>query len=141
MAKRSLICFVSAASVLVGCATSPVPMSEALDVPADRIIDRAAMQPKIGAGMLVVKRDLGVTGGGCKVRVFVDARPIADLATGEKIELYLPVGERIVSVTPQSALCSSALVETAVHVSGDQKKALRIGFGASMDLLLQPTAF
>lgn len=141
MAKRSLIYFVCAAFVVAGCATSPVPMSEAVDVPAERIIDASTMRPQSGAGVLVVKRDLGLTGGGCKIRVFVDARPIADLATGEKIELYLPVGERIVSVTPQSALCSSALVESAVSVSSDQKKALRIGFDASMDLVLQPTAF
>ena len=80
-------------------------------------------------------------GSACTIRVFVDTVPVADLAPSEKIELFVPLGEHIVSVTPTEFLCGGGTSEAAVVIRPESQKILRIASGQSGDIHLQPSAF
>jgi hypothetical protein len=129
---------------LTGCATSPVSVHQAALVPSSRMLApqlvsqvQAQAQP---TGSLIVKRDSGLMGSACTIRVFVDAVPVADLAPSEKVELFIPTGEHIVGVT-SNGICGGGVAEAAVVIFPERQKILRIASGQSGDIYLQPTAF
>jgi hypothetical protein len=131
-----------ALSVLTACATSPVSIHQAALVPASRmlapqLVSRVQSQP---TGSLIVKRDSGLMGSACTIRVFIDAVPVADLAPSEKVELFVPSGEHIVGVT-SNGICGGGVAEAAVVIFPERQKILRIASGQSGDIYLQPTAF
>jgi hypothetical protein len=128
----------------MACATSPVSVHQASLVPSSRMLApqlvsqvQAQAQP---TGSLIVKRDSGLMGSACTIRVFVDAVPVADLAPSEKVELYIPSGEHIVGVT-SNGICGGGVAEAAVVIFPERQKILRIASGQSGDIYLQPTAF
>jgi hypothetical protein len=128
---------------LMACATSPVSIHQASLVPSSRMLapqlvsNQAQAQP---TGSLSVKRDSGLMGSACTIRVFVDAVPVADLAPSEKVELFVPSGEHIVGVT-SNGICGGGVAEAAVVIFPERQKILRIASGQSGDIYLQPTAF
>jgi hypothetical protein len=127
---------------LTACATSPVSVHQASLVPSSRmlapqLVSQTQAQP---TGSLVVKRDSGLMGSACTIRVFVDAVPVADLAPSEKVELFVPSGEHIVGVT-SNGICGGGVAEAAVVIFPERQKILRIASGQSGDIYLQPTAF
>jgi hypothetical protein len=129
---------------LAACATSPVSIHQASLVPSSRMLApqlvsqvQAQAQP---TGSLIVKRDSGLMGSACTIRVFVDAVPVADLAPSEKVELFVPSGEHIVGVT-SNGICGGGVAEAAVVIFPERQKILRIASGQSGDIYLQPTAF
>ena len=127
---------------LAACATSPVSIHQASLVPSSRmlapqLVSQVQAQP---TGSLIVKRDSGLMGSACTIRVFVDAVPVADLAPSEKVELFVPSGEHIVGVT-SNGICGGGVAEAAVVIFPERQKILRIASGQSGDIYLQPTAF
>jgi hypothetical protein len=88
----------------------------------------------------VIKRDGGFMGSACTIRVFVDAVPVADLRPAEKVELFVPFGERSVIVTP-NGICGGGTSETAVVIVPERQRILRIASGQSSDIFLQPSMF
>lgn len=78
--------------VLLGCATRPVSNSEAVHVSNAQVLDSTYLKPIPNSGVVTIKRDRGVGGSVCSSRVFVNAKPIADLNASEKVVIYLPVG-------------------------------------------------
>jgi hypothetical protein len=131
-----------ALSLLTACATSPVSIHQAALVPSSRmlapqLISQVQAQP---TGSLIIKRDSGLMGSACTIRVFVDAVPVADLAPSEKVELFIPTGEHIVGVT-SNGICGGGVAEAAVVIFPERQKILRIASGQSGDIYLQPTAF
>jgi hypothetical protein len=131
-----------ALSLLTACATSPVSIRQAALVPSSRmlapqLVSQAQAQP---TGSLIIKRDSGLMGSACTIRVFVDAVPVADLAPSEKVEVFIPTGEHIVGVT-SNGICGGGVAEAAVVIFPERQKILRIASGQSGDIYLQPTAF
>jgi hypothetical protein len=131
-----------ALSLLTACATSPVSIHQAALVPSSRmlapqLVSQAQAQP---TGSLIIKRDSGLMGSACTIRVFVDAVPVADLAPSEKVEVFIPTGEHIVGVT-SNGICGGGVAEAAVVIFPERQKILRIASGQSGDIYLQPTAF
>jgi hypothetical protein len=141
MATRCTALALLLLALQAGCATSPVPAGQALQVPLDRVTAPELLQPAAGTGLLAVTRDSGFMGSGCNARLHVDARPVADLASSERIEVHLPAGDHVLSVSWPGAMCGGGIVEAAVVIEPTKPKRYRISFGASMDQLLQPTAF
>jgi hypothetical protein len=126
----------------VACATQPVAIYQSPVVPSTRVlapylVSQTQAQP---TGSLIVKRDSGLMGSACTIRVFVDAVPVADLAPSEKVELFVPSGEHIVGVT-SNGICGGGIAEAAVVIFPERQKILRIASGQSGDIYLQPTAF
>lgn len=118
------------------CATSLVSDAEASVVPAKRIIDVTFLEAKTGTGQVTIKRDSGALYAACAIRVFVDARPIADLRTREKIVLHVPQGEHVFSARPT---CARQTREVSGSVRVGQSIAYRVGYDA--DLKIEATAF
>ena len=85
--------------LLAGCATSPVSRDMAKDVPANRLF---AYQEAPGAdyGTLLLIRDSGALGSGCRVVIYIDDVQAASFSTAEKASLYIPAGRHILASGP-----------------------------------------
>lgn len=128
------------ALLLAACATTPTTIQQASSVPSSRILSAKWLSQAPYTGSLVIKRDSGFMGSACTIRVFIDTVPVADLAPAEKVEIFVPMGEHIVGVTP-NGLCGGGVAEAAVVIVLERQKILRIASGQSGDIYLQPSAF
>jgi hypothetical protein len=126
--------------VLSGCATQPISNASAIQAPSDRIIDRYFFQPAPGTGEVTIKRDSGFSGSACSSRIFVDGRPIADIRASEKIVLYLPEGEHILSAWP-NGICPGRMTEMQTFVKAGAQSNFRVGYGTNGDFSINPAAF
>ena len=126
---------------LTACATRPVSIYQAAAVPSSRILAPQWLSPAPYTGSLIIKRDSGFMGSACKVRVFIDAVPVADLAPSEKVELFVALGEHVVGATSASSFCGGGASEAAVVIKPERENILRIASGQSGDIHLQPSAF
>ncbi|MEB0226248.1 hypothetical protein [Pseudomonas sp. 10S4] len=128
--------------VLAGCATSPVPSSEALPAPAERVTD---FQRKAdGGGQIVVTRDSGFAGGGCYATVFLNGKPVARLNPKEKAVFQVPSGEWLVGAGLEGqALCgvNAERLETETIVKPGQEKKFRIYTSGDGSVGVKPTTF
>jgi hypothetical protein len=129
------------AILLTACATQPVSIYQASAVPRSRILAPQFLSQAQYTGSLIIKRDSGFMGSACTIRVFVDTVPVADLGPSEKIELFVPFGEYVVSATPIDIFCGGGTSEAAVVIRPESQKILRIASGQSGDIHLQPSAF
>jgi hypothetical protein len=136
-ARLSLI---AVALAVAGCATRPVSNSEASHVPSSRIIDSKLLQPSPDSGVVTVKRDSGFGGSACSSRVFVNAKPVADLQTSEKVVVYLPAGEYVFSAWP-NGICGGGMSEVRALVKSGSELSFRIGYGSNGDFTINATAF
>jgi hypothetical protein len=125
--------------LLSACATQVVPTQEASPVPIARILWHNLFLPANGSASLIVKRDVGFDGMNCNFRLFLDGRPFADIATGEKTQIYVSPGEHILRVIP--GLCLNGTAKTSVTIAAGQTRTYRVGIGSGGETRLQPTAF
>jgi len=125
---------------LAACATTPLTINQAAAVPETRILAPQLLAQASNTGSLVVKRDSGFMGSACTIRVFVDAVPVADLKSAEKVELFVALGEHSVVAT-SNGICGGGTSEAAVVIMPERQRILRIASGQSGDIFLQPSAF
>lgn len=128
----------AACALLSACATNPVPTSEAVPVPARRILDPQILAPSPGAGNLVIKRDSGWMGTACTVRLYVGGIPAADLRTSEMIELLLPPGEYHLAAAPRG-ICRGEMAEARIVIAREHPKTYRIAAGMNGEFRIRPT--
>jgi hypothetical protein len=126
---------------LTACATQPISIYQASAVPSSRILARQLLSQAQYTGSLIIKRDTGFKGSACTIRVFVDTVPVADLGPSEKVEIFVPFGEYVVSATPTGTFCGGGTSEAAVVIRPESQRILRIASGQSGDIHLQPSAF
>ena len=126
---------------LTACATQPISIYQASAVPTSRILAPQLVSQAQYTGSLIIKRDTGFMGSACTIRVFVDTVPVVDLAPSEKIEIFVPLGEHVVSAAPTDIFCGGGTSEAAVVIRPESQKILRIASGQSGDIHLQPSAF
>lgn len=123
--------------ILAGCATQPLPTTSAQMVPAKQILNPDLVKQVEGKAEVIVKRDSGLRGSACAIRIFSGAQPIADLWQSEKIAFYLPEGDHIIS----ASTCNGGLVEIQASVKVGKTSTYRVGFGLAFELGIYPTAF
>jgi hypothetical protein len=136
---RFLVLFLMLLSV-AACATTPLTINQAAAVPETRILAPQLLAQASNTGSLVVKRDSGFMGSACTIRVFVDAVPVADLKSAERVELFVALGEHSVVAT-SNGICGGGTSEAAVVIMPERQRILRIASGQSGDIFLQPSAF
>ena len=136
---RFLVLFLMLLS-LAACATTPLTINQAAAVPETRILAPQLLAQASNTGSLVVKRDSGFMGSACTIRVFVDAVPVADLKSAERVELFVALGEHSVVAT-SNGICGGGTSEAAVVIMPERQRILRIASGQSGDIFLQPSAF
>jgi len=140
MKKPNIFIAVALAATLTGCATKPISNSAALPVPEKRILDKQLVIPDSNKSQITIKRDSGFLGGGCTARVFINAKPIADVNASEKVVLYLPEGDFILAAWP-TGICGGGMTEVAARVQAGIPMSFRIGYGSNGDFSINPTAF
>ena len=123
-----------------GCATRPVSNADARSAPAAQVIDASYLKAGAGSGRVTVKRDSGIGGSACSSRVFVDAKPVADLNTSEKIIIYLLPGDHVLSAWPNGA-CGGGMSEVRATIREGGDLSFRIGYGSNGDFSINATAF
>lgn len=80
-----------------GCATYPIPMQEAKNVPADRIFQTERLSQD-GNVRAYFARDAGMYGNLVYIDLYIDGKKVASLNPGEKVEFDLPPGEHLFGV-------------------------------------------
>lgn len=125
---------------LIGCATRPISNFEAKPVPPERLLNSNHSEKKPDTTKVTVKRDTGIFGSACPTQVFLNAGPLAELNTGEKVEIFLLAGDYILSAWPKG-VCGGGMSETKLNLIKDKAQSFRIGYGSNGDFYLNPTAF
>ena len=95
--NRHIFFAVAVCCIIAGCATSPVPSSQATQVPKDRLYAYQSPSDKANS-TIVVTRDSGLLGGGCFVGFWVDDILAGRFDTGETSAFYIEPGERVLRV-------------------------------------------
>jgi hypothetical protein len=126
-------------ALLAGCSTVPVTDSDAVPVPAERLLDRDVVAAGPERGTVIVKRDSGPMGVYCDVRVLVNAKPVALIRNGEKLLLQLPYGQHLLGA--EAPVCAGRLTEQQVNVAVGKTNRFRIGYSGAGELALGPTSF
>jgi len=122
------------------CATCPVSNFEAIMAPPDRILNTQYLAPSPNTGTVVIKRDKGFGGSACSTRLFLNGKPIADIQTSEKVVLYLPENEYVLSAWP-NGICGGGMSEVTANVKTGEKLSFRVGYGSNGDFFINRTAF
>lgn len=92
---------------LAACATTPIPITKASAVPAERIfVPTTTAGP---AAKAIFVRDTGLLGSGVFHHLYINGKLAASLDGGEKIEIRLPPGEYIFGVKPTDPFGSAAV--------------------------------
>src|SRR5690606_15112466 len=97
------------AIALVGCATNPVPSGAPLQPPIAILAPDVFVQTA-GSGAISVARDTGWVGSKCRLRLYLDAKPIADMQPGETALFYTTPGQHMLATGPSpdsNVLCRS----------------------------------
>ncbi len=134
---KNLLSVLMLSFAIAGCATSPITTTSAQPVPASQILSADLVTQTSGTAEVVVKRDSGMRGMGCMVRIYADAKPVADLWRSEKVVMYLQEGDHIIS----ASTCGGGVVEIQTIVRAGKANTYRVGFGVVSELGIFPTAF
>ncbi|MHA7322860.1 hypothetical protein ACX84T_09305 [Burkholderia pseudomallei] len=96
--NKVILC-IALTGCLTACASRTLPFEQAKDVPADRVYSTKYAQPVQGSQKITVVRTGGsfISGGGARYELSADGVKIASMATDERVELYLPAGEHMLS--------------------------------------------
>lgn len=132
--------FIAFAVSIAGCATRPISNAEAINVRSDRIIDSTYLHPAPDVGRVTIKRDSGLGGSGCSSRIFVNAKPVADIRTSEKVVLHLPAGDYVFSAWP-NGVCGGGMTEVRATVKSGAELSFRVGYGSNGDFTINATVF
>lgn len=107
---------------VAGCATQPVSADKADPVPTDRLYGFG----NSSAAQLVVTRDSGLSGSGCKLRFHIDGKPAADFYAGEVGRFGVPAGKHILAVEPVGICGGSGIFEAEVNLNAGDVVRRRI---------------
>ena len=121
------------------CATKPIA-TELATMPAEqRIFNDKYFSKNQGNAAIIIKRDKGFNGWACWATISINGEPIAKLKQSEKITLYLPEGEYILSACLE--MCGGNMSELLFIVKNNEDQVYRVGITQSFDLILNRTAF
>jgi len=130
-----------AVTALAGCATSPVPIAQAISAPADRLLAHQEALPS--SGKITLIRDSGFLGSGCYATIFLNGDRAAKLDPKERATFILPPGEWVVGAALEGGgLCgaSEKRTETETILKQGQEKHFRVFSAPDAGLDVRPTS-
>lgn len=142
---RASLGVVAIALVLGACTTtSAVSPGQATAVPADRVFLMTKPEAE-GTGAVVVTRDTGFIGAGCRLGLFVNGDLAASFEPGETARIVLAPGEYLVGAGfPKGAgLCamhSGEPREISIVLAAGNVRYYRIGVRAGDGPMIEPTS-
>ena len=122
---KAIALFFIALILLSGCATSAIPINDAVDVQTDRIFLNNQLNVE-GNAVAVFVRDVGFMGCAVYEHLFIDGKKAASLNPGEKVEFMLPPGEHIFGVIPTDPFGTHALNSIDQDLKPDKRYFYRI---------------
>ncbi|WP_154316317.1 hypothetical protein [Burkholderia pseudomallei] len=133
--NKVILC-IALTGCLTACASRTLPLEQAKDVPADRVYSTKFAQPVEGAQKITVIRTGGsfISGGGARYELLADGMKIASMATDERVDLYLPAGEHMLSA--RNGVWTSIEPQSIVINVPSRYKTYRLD--SSSGVLLQP---
>lgn len=129
------------AMLAVGCATAPVPSSDAEPVPKERIRAPDFLNPAEGRALLVVTRDTGLRASACTVGLYVDGTLVAELRKSEQARLFVEEGEHLIGASSRTMTCFAKADQVTINVTRAKPVLLRISAGGGAGLVIEPSAF
>ena len=128
---------------VTACATKAISYEQAKNVDIKRIYAHGITKQQSNTVKIAVKRDTGLTGSGCLLGLVINGKLVADLDTGEKIDLYLEPMDYIFAVKSSgNIMCEASIAdETEVIVQKGVFKQYRIGIDHGMGLFIRRTSF
>ncbi len=132
-----------------GCAThtgAPVPSRP---VPPKRILSGQWLYPAPRTGRLLLERENTIASRACGDEISLDGVAVAVLAAGERIELYPPLGDHLVTTKSGaladsrnvSAMCMGALAERVVTIGSAEPSSYRLLQVEGGELQIRPGIF
>lgn len=137
--KAAYFAVTAAALLLAGCSNQPVSTGQAMEVPAQRVIDKSINLPGDGKVLTVIKRDSGPKGSLCSATVSVDGKDVAELNGSEKLSMYLTPGEHILTarLSQVALLCGGMNADATIDVK--EPAAYRFGVTVNAEFYLNKT--
>ena len=133
---RTLIICLAVALWMVGCASHPVRLIEANEVPVQRVFELPDVKGLTPAIVYMVRDSLGGTGVRA-VELYLDGRHVADIKAGEKLWFECPPGTRLFALKSLGSLNEF----TEEIVAGESYNYRISGAGAAAGFKLQRSAF
>lgn len=130
--KRSVLLFIVSLN-LIGCATTPIPPSQAKSV--INILDNA-YTPN-GNNEITIIRESGFFGAGCSIEIIVNNSKVSYLNSSEKITLSLKNGNNLIAAK-KSSLCGGDYRSISINTNNGYAKIYELGFGTNGDFYFQP---
>ena len=109
-------------ALLAGCATTPISPDKADPVPTERLYSYQGE----GDSYLVVTRDSGLQGSGCKLRFHIDGKAAADFYAAEVARFGVSAGKHIIAVEPVGICGGSGIYEAEVTLAKGESVRRRI---------------
>jgi hypothetical protein len=133
-AMRYLILAASAALTVAvtGCAPTPISADQADPVPSSRLYAFGAKSES----QIVVTRDSGFVGSGCKIRFYIDGKSAADFYSGEVARFGVSAGKHLLAAEPIEICGGSGIGESEITLKAGESARRRVA-GASV----MPTSF
>ena len=139
---KGILCVGIVAGALTACGTSPVLISEATVVPAERIFIQTPHAEK-GWPKITVVRDSGFRASGCDFGFYLDGKVAAHLAVAERVSFYVAPGEHILGAASVGrglcALDGDQRREIATSLVSGDSKVYRISFRSEGGIAIEPT--
>ncbi|MEH6641394.1 hypothetical protein [Vreelandella glaciei] len=123
---------------LAACSTTPLSSQDASPVPPERL--HSFQDADAGSSRLVVTRDKGLFGSGCRTNTYINGVHAAEVGAGESARFYLKPGRHIVGVQPRG-ICTGGLKEAEVMTEKNKESRYRISIDSSSSMDISPTAF
>jgi len=122
-----LLCTAVSVLLLSGCSSYRTDHPD--PVPKERLLGYQTPGPN--NSIVVVRRDIGMLGGGCYVAVLIDRTVAARIGIGEVATFQVPAGDRIVGIATDTAddtLCGKGSLrrEILIQASEGQQEQVHI---------------
>ena len=137
MNLRHLVSAAALALLLAGCSTNPVGLASSRPVKARRLLPDYVLYSSAEpyGAKLVVIRDAAKFDALDKVKVLVDGRDVAFLNPGERLDLFVYSGDRILGVASTPGFIDSPDVSHSFFFKPGHTYYLRVGVvGHTLDI-------
>jgi len=114
---------------LCGCATIEIQTLDAKPIPNERVYLTELVRKDDALAHIVFKRDSGVFGSGTSLHLYVNDKKVADIAPGERLDVYLMPGRNILALEDWLGL--SGRQGVAVSANAGETQVYRVSASLS----------
>ena len=125
--------------LLSGCTTQPIVTNLARSIPAGQVIDSSFQVKNQNACSVKIRRDAGLHGSMCSLRVFIDETPVADLNTSEEFLFFVAPGNHTLSAR-LNGICGGGVAKLLIIAMPNGSLHFKAGGSYSAGTTLLPAS-